>query len=135
MNLADWWWHRRHHYPRFISIIQVHRRGHMAVTGVQAGSTGTFQELPQPAGTQFPAGTTFVWSVDDTANVTLSPSSDGTTVVAAVSATDTNASFNLTVTSSFTPPGGSTPLAATVNVPVLAAPVPTPTGMEINQIA
>lgn len=103
----------------------------MAINGITLGSAGTFAETPTPAGTIFPAGTTFTWTSDDT-NVTLTPSADGTSVTAQTVATDTATAFNLTCTSSFTPPGAPSPVAGTVSVPLLQ---PTPTGLEISQTA
>src|ERR1700730_8498616 len=71
----------------------------MAITGVVAGASGTFQYSLLPAGSLgLKAGTVATFSADDP-SVTLGPSPDGdvTKVVASVPATDTGASFNLTV--------------------------------------
>ena len=127
------------HYPSSFIIKQLRSKplqgdDPMAVTGIVLGQTGTFQEVPLPAGSVFPAGTTFTWFSDDTLT-TLTPSADGTQAAVATSASDTATSFNLTCTSSFTPPGGPAPLVSTVNVPLLPVPVPTPTDMTINQIS
>lgn len=99
-----------------------------------AGGQSVFQEIPTPQGSQFPSGTTFTWTVDDTADITLTPSSDGTQVTAACVASPTGTSYNLTCTSSYTPPGAPTPISATINVPIIVTP-PTPTGMTINQLS
>jgi hypothetical protein len=98
-----------------------------------AGGTSVFQEVPTPSGSQFPAGTTFTWTVDDTADITLTP--NGTQVTVVCVANPTGTSYNLTCTSSFTPPGAPTPISATVNVAIIPATPPTPTGMQINQLS
>jgi hypothetical protein len=108
----------------------------MPVTGTPAGGTSTFQEVPTPAGTVFPAGTTFVWTVDDTADISLTPSTDGTQCSTACSATPSATSYNLTCTSNFTPTGATAPVSGTVNVPILpGAATNTPTGVTINQLS
>jgi hypothetical protein len=99
-----------------------------------AGGSSVFQEVPTPSGAQWPSGTTFVWSVDDTADISLTPSSDGTQVTATCVASPTQTSYNLTCQSSYVPPGGSTGISATVNVPIVPA-VILPTGMQINQLS
>jgi len=100
-----------------------------------AGGTSVFQELPTPTGSIFPTGTTFTWTVDDTADITLTPSTDGTQVTAVCVATPTGTAYNLTCTSSYTPPGAPTPISATLNVAITAAPPVTPTGMTISQLS
>jgi hypothetical protein len=124
------------HLPKGLIIEQFDSTGEktMAITGIVKGATGTFGSTPTPAGSVFPAGTTYVWTADDP-SVSLTPSSDGTSVAAATSVADTAASFNLTQTSSFTAPGASAPVSRTVNVPLLAPVVPTPTGIAISQIS
>ena len=99
-----------------------------------AGGTSVFQEVPTPQGAIFPSGTKFTWSVDDTADITLTPSADGTQVQAACVASPTGTSYNLTCTSDYTPPGAPTPVSATVNVAIIPA-NPAPTGMTINQLS
>lgn len=100
----------------------------MPITGIVAGSTGVFQETPTPQGAVIPAGTVPVWSTSDTANTTLTPSADGTTVSVAVSAS-ASGSFDLTVANH----DGS--FATKVTVPILPPPPPAQTGFEINQIS
>ena len=102
---------------------------------ITIGGSNVFQEVPTPAGTIFPAGTTFVWSVDDTADVSLAPSTDGTQVTTTCVATPTGTSCNLTCQSSYTPPGATTAISATINLPFVAPPPPQPTGMTINQLS
>lgn len=99
-----------------------------------AGGTSTFQEVPTPLGSAFPTGTTFSWTVDDTADISLAPSADGTQVTATCVASPTGAAYNLTCTSNFTPAGAPTPVSATINVPIIVG-TPTPTGMQINQLS
>jgi len=98
-----------------------------------AGTTSNFQEVYTPAGSAPPAGTTQTWTVD-VADITLTPSADGTTCQAAVPATETATSYNLTCTSSYTPPGAPTPISATLNVPIVPS-TPAPTGMVISQLS
>lgn len=101
------------------------------ITGVPAGGQGTFQETPTPAGGALQAGAIPAWTADDAA-VVLTPSSDGTTVVAAVPATDTAASFNLTVTGVSS--NGST-ISQVTNVPILPGVAVPATGFSVSQIA
>lgn len=96
-----------------------------------AGTTSNFQFAYTPSGSVPPAGTTQTWTVDIT-DVTLTPSADGLTCQAAVPATETATSYNLTCTSSYTPPGATTPISATLNVPITPA-VVLPTGGAITQ--
>jgi len=98
-----------------------------------AGGTSTFAQAYTPAGSVAPAGTTQTWTVDDTADITLTPSADGTTCQATCVTKPIGTSYNLTCTSSYTPPGAPTPISATINVPITAAPPVTPTGMTITQ--
>jgi hypothetical protein len=104
------------------------------IMATQAGGTSTFQEVPTPSGSVFPAGTTFEWSVDDTADITLTPSPDGTQVTAVCVASPTGTSYNLTCQSSYVPPGASTGISATLNVAIVTTPS-APTGMTINQLS
>ena len=102
-----------------------------------AGGSSTFQETPTPAGSIFPSGTTFTWTVDDTADITLAPNpaapTDTTQIQATCVASPTGTAYNLTCTSSYTPPGAPTPISATINVPITPAGPTTPTGMTIAQ--
>jgi hypothetical protein len=123
------------HTPTAITITQIQGDNTMAITGVTAGGNpGTFKMTPLPTGSAFPTGTTFVWTSSDSATA-LTPSVDGTSVAVAVAAADTAPSFDLTCTSSFTPPGAAAPLAKKVTVPILQPAVPTPTDMSIDQTA
>jgi hypothetical protein len=99
----------------------------MAITGIVAGLTGTFTETPTPAGSTIPAGTIPQWTSSDP-TVTLTPSADGTQVVAAVPATFTAPSFTLTVANQ----DGSFPTPATIPV---TQPVIAQTGFTIDQVA
>jgi hypothetical protein len=119
--------------PSGLAIIQVGNQENSMSTA--AGGTSVFQETPTPTGTTFPAGTTFTWTVDDTADISLTPSTDTTMVTAVCVATPTGTSYNLTCTSSFTPPGASAPVSGTLNVPITGAVATTPTGITINQLS
>jgi hypothetical protein len=97
------------------------------------GTSSNFQFAYTPAGSVPPAGTTQKWTVDVT-DVTLTPSADGFTCQAAVPATETATAYNLTCTSSYTPPGAPTPISFTLNVPIVPAGV-LPTGGTITQLS
>lgn len=99
----------------------------MAITGIVLGATGTFQEVPSPAGSAFPAGTTFTWTSSDSLT-SLTPSGDTTQVAVATSASDPATSFTLTCTS-------STGVVGTASVPLLPAVVGAPTSITINQLS
>jgi hypothetical protein len=129
--------------PTAMSVVQL-QGGTMStstptILGITLGNTGTFQEVvTAPAGAAFPAGTTFTWTATGSTLLALTPSSDGTQVAVATTAGDPATSFQLTCTSSFTPPNATAPLSATVTVPLTPAappPVPTPTAMGINQLS
>jgi hypothetical protein len=113
---------------------QQHRQGdqQMAITGINAGGNNSFGVTTSPAGSVFAAGTTLVWSVDDTADISLTPSADGLSVATACSATPVQTSCSLTFTA--TPTTGPV-VTATVNVPILPAAVPVPTSVTINQLS
>lgn len=107
----------------------------MSILGIAPGATGQFNEVPLPPGSVFPAGTVFAWATDDTVNAPVVPSADGVTAAVSVPTTIQNSatSFNLRVTATFIPPGGSqTTLQKTVNVPFN---IPVPTDMDINQVS
>ena len=106
------------------------------ITGTVVGTSSTFQETPVPASNFIPLQSGPVFTVDDTL-VTLSPSPDGdaTKVVAAVAATDTAASYNITVT-------GVNDKGVTIshvfNVPILPTPPPPATSItdfSLNQLS
>ena len=102
------------------------------ITGVQAGATGTFQiGFVPPNGVPLTAGPTV--TVDDS-NVTLGPvSTDGNfTFTAAVAASDTGTSFNVTVTGTN---GAGVALSHTFNVPIIAAPPPQITDFTLSQLS
>lgn len=98
-----------------------------------AGTTSNFQFAYTPAGSVAPQGTTQTWTVDVT-DVALTPSPDGFTCQAAVPVTETATAYNLTCTSSYTPPGATTPISFTINVPIVPA-VVLPTGGTITQLS
>ena len=98
-----------------------------------AGTSSNFQFAYTPAGSIPPAGTTQTWTVDVT-DITLTPSADGFTCQAAVPASETATAYNLTCTSSYTPPGATTPISFTINVPITPA-VVLPTGGVITQLS
>lgn len=104
----------------------------MAITGVQVGSTGTFQiGFVPPNGVPLPSPP--VVSTDDTL-VTLGPvSTDGLfTFTAAVAASDIAASFNVSI-SGTNAIGVS--LSHTFNCPILAAPKTQITDFSLDQLS
>jgi len=115
-----------------IKIFQV-LGGMMPITGVPVGGSGTFQESGLPAGSVFPAGTTFVWSSSDTANTALTPSTDGTQVAMAVGAGAT-VGGSTTLSCVATLPGGGT-VTGSASVPYLPGAVTTPTSIQIDQLS
>ena len=128
------------HLPRGLVIGQLDIFGGsvMAITGVPVGGQGTFGETPQPPGSAFPTGTTFTWTSSDTANTSLTPSTDGTKVAMGVAAGATvGSSTVLTCSAQMPAVGGTTPPPVTGSgtVPYMPAVVPTPTSMSIDQIS
>lgn len=104
----------------------------MPISGIQAGSTGTFQiGFVPPNGVPLQSGPTV--SSDDPL-VTLGPvSTDGTfTFTASVDASDANTSFNITVAGVN---GAGAALTHSFNVPIIAAPPPQITDFTLNQIS
>lgn len=109
------------------------------IMAIQAGGTDNFQFGYTPAGSSAPAGTTLTWSVDDTADITPGPNpnapTDPTQIQATCVANPTGTSFNLTCTSSYTPPGASGPIVATLNVAIQpGTSTNLPTGGVINEL-
>lgn len=100
------------------------------ITGINVGSSGNFVETPVPAGSVVPAGSPEVWTTDDP-TITLTPSADETSVVAAVPATSTAKDFGLTFTATI----NGTPVSGTVRVPIIPLPPPVPTSFSIDQTA
>jgi hypothetical protein len=99
------------------------------ITGVPVGGTGHFVATPIPANGQFQAGSVPRWSTGDP-SVTLTPSTDGLSVDANVSATETLPSFGLTFDGVSS---NGNAINKTVTVPILAAaPVPA-TDVDITQ--
>lgn len=106
------------------------------ITGTVVGQSSTFQETPVPATNFVPLQSAPVFTVDDTL-VTLAPSPDGdvTKVVATVAASDTAASYNLTVTGVN---GAGVSVSHKFNIPILPLPPPPPqqiTDFSLNQLA
>ena len=116
--------------------LSIKQKGETMITGVPVGGSGTFQESFVPTNAAMPAGSVLsvTWTVDDPL-VTLTPSADGTSVVASVDIKDTATSFNLTAVGNsavFFPAAiGSGP----VSVPILPTPAPLPTSLAVNQTA
>jgi hypothetical protein len=130
--------------PDGVKITQIGKKGApMSITGTNAGGQSTFEAdallagVADPSG--FPAGSVDTWTVDDPL-VSIGPDSgpNNSQVVVSVPATDTGTSYNLTVSVQMPTPAGGTPpapLTATVNVPIIAAAPPVPTGVTINQLS
>lgn len=118
--------------PISVTIQQLQGDTMNPITGVNAGGNNSFGITTSPAGSVFATGTTFLWAVDDTADISITPSTDGLSVATACSATPAQTSFNLTFTA--TPMTGPV-VTATVNVPILPATAPIPTSVTIGQIS
>jgi len=103
----------------------------MPITGVPAGGQGSFMAVTDPPGSSLQAGNIPVWSVDDSL-VSITPSTDGFSVSAAVAASDTAASFNLTIAGISS--NGSN-IQTVTNVPILPAVTVPATGFVVNQTA
>lgn len=133
-------WHR-HHLPTGMRIRELpqshtyYNNEGEEIMSTPAGGTSVFQMAYTPPNSVAPAGTTQTWTVDDTADITLTPSPDGTQVSCACVAAPTGTSYNLTCTSSYTPPGAPSPISATLNVLITPAGPILPTGMTINQLS
>src|SRR5215472_4561710 len=115
-------------------FILLQRQGDMlmAITGIQAGATGTFQiGFVPPNGVPLQSGPTV--SADDT-NVSLGAvSTDGQFMfTASVAAGDTAASFNITVAGVN---GAGTAISHVFNVPIIQAPPPQITDFSLNQVS
>ena len=129
----------------------------MAITGTNVGGTSTFEAdailngIADPAG--FPAGSVDTWTTDDPlASIGPDTGPDvnetGTLdqVVVSIPLNDTQGSapagsppsYNLTVSVQMPADASGVvpaPLTMTVNVPLIQAPPPVPTGVVINQIS
>jgi len=100
----------------------------MAINGVPVGGTGTFQiGLVPPNGVPLQSGPTV--SADDT-NVTLGPVGSDLSFTAAVAASDTGTSFNITVMGVN---GVGTSISHVFNIPILAPPPVQVTDFSLNQ--
>src|ERR1700678_3369184 len=129
--------------PDGVEINQIDKEQPMSITGTNAGGQSTFEAdallagIADPDG--FPAGSVDTWTTDDPL-ATVSPDSgpNESQVVVSGDAADKGTSYNLTVSVQMpTPAGGSAPaaLVPTVNVPIIPAPPPVPTGVVINQVS
>ena len=102
----------------------------MAINGVQAGGSGVFQASLIPSNAApLQSGPTF--ATTDT-NVTLTQdTANPFNVTAAVAASDTGASFDLTVSGTTT----VGPISHTFTVPIIAAPPPQAVDFDLNQLS
>ena len=119
--------------PKELKISQVSGGFAMPITGVPVGGSGVFQESGLPAGSVFPTGTTFLWSSSDTANTSLTPSTDGTQVAMAVGAGAT-VGGSTTLSCVATLPGGVS-VSGSATVPYLAGAPVVPTSIQIDQLS
>jgi hypothetical protein len=116
---------------RRIDFIQ--SEGSEMITGIVAGSTGSFVALLRPSnGAQAP-GTVPAWTSSD-ASVSLAPSADGLSVVASVPTGFTAASFDLTLTAVSSDAVIGT-LTATHTIPVTQPPPPPLSAIDFDQTA
>jgi hypothetical protein len=130
---------RLNEFLRAAKSIQITQQGEPmgVINGIVVGGTGTFLGTPLPAGTSF--GTVApVWTSSDTANTSLTPSADGTSVNVAVG-TSAPVGGSFTLTATWTATDGSGDVATGIaTVPYLAAVTPppgNPTSIDISQTA
>lgn len=95
----------------------------MAISGTVVGTTSTFSIGLVPATNFVPLQSGPTVAVDDTL-VTLGPVDANDNFTAAVDASDTGASYNLTISGVN---GAGTAITHTFNVPILPLPPPPPT--------
>jgi hypothetical protein len=137
--------------PDGVKIFQLDENGEkMSITGTNVGGSSVFEAdallngVADPDG--FPSGTVDTWTTDDPNAVIAPVAGSGNQIQVSIPATDTQGSapvgqppsYNLSVSVQMpTPSGGSAPapFKATVNVPLIAAAPPLPTGVVINQIS
>jgi hypothetical protein len=104
----------------------------MSINGVALGGTGTFEIGLVPATNFVPLQSGPTVAVDDT-KVTLGPVDPNTLqFTAAVDASDTNTSFNLTVAGVN---GAGTAISHVFNVPILPMPPQQVTDFSLNQLS
>lgn len=131
--------------PSTITGAKISQGGfNMPITGTNAGGQSTFEAdalLNGVADAQgFPAGSVDTWTTTDPA-VSIAPDSgpNNSQVVVSVPASDTNPSYDLTVSvqmpAAGNPPVTPPPFVATVTVPIVPAPPPVPTGVMITQVS
>jgi hypothetical protein len=113
-------------------LFQIIQGESMAINGTQQGSTSTFAIGLVPATNFVPLTSGPVVSVDDTL-VTLGPVDPKTLqFTASVAATDTGASYNLTISGVN---GAGTAISHVFNVPILAAAPVQVTDFSLNQVS
>lgn len=133
---------RKFFLPHSLLLLQEEGGQMGVIKGVPSGGQGSFATSLLPVGSALPAGQALAttYSADDPA-VVLTPSADGSSVVAAVPASDTQGSapagsppgFNLKV--SGTAPALSAPITGTAFVPILPPAPNLPTALDLNQTA
>ena len=122
-------------FVRFPKLILISQQGEEmgVINGIAVGGTGTFTETPQPAGSSVGSQVP-VWTSSDSANTSLTPSADGSSVNVSVGAgAPVGGSFTLTAT--VTSADGSQTAAGSANVPYLAGASNFPTSLDITQTA
>ena len=102
----------------------------MPITGIQVGGSGVFQALTVPSNAVPFQSVAFV-SSDPLVTLTQDPT-DQTKVTAAVDASDTAASFQLTVNAVN---GVGAPLTHVFTIPLTAAPPPQAVDIDLNQLS
>jgi hypothetical protein len=128
---------RRHQIKDFeLHQIKKERGRKRMITGTVVGTSSVFQATTVPATNVVPLQSGPKFSADDPL-VTLSASPDGdpTKIVAAVDASDTATSYNLTVSGVN---GAGTAITHTFNIPILPTPPPPPTQItdfSLNQLS
>jgi hypothetical protein len=100
---------------------------------IVAGTTGTFNSVLTPPNGAQAVGTVPQWTSND-ASVTLTPSTDGLSCVAAVPVTDTAASFDLEITAVSADASVGTVKAAHT-ITIVQPPPPALTAIDFAQTA
>lgn len=106
------------------------------ITGIVAGTSGTFVAILTPSNGAQAAGSVPQWSSSEAA-VSLSPAADGLSVVAAVPSDFAGTSFDLTISAASSDPAVGT-VSNVHTIPVTPAPPPPPpplTAIDFDQAA
>lgn len=125
---------RLNEFLREPKSFEIREENSMATSGlaIVVGTTRTFDLADVPSNAVLPAGVVPTWTSDDSANTTLTPSTDGLKCNVAVSASaPVPGGFNLTVSAAL--PDGTNPTSGPQPVAYQSAPVIEPTSFTISE--